>query len=122
MTNFATTIEGVSHNIQRTGWQWDVGDAAWVPTSMTGTYLAPSGGQMGRILMTTAPVAGTIATNTTLGAGCINVPDVSSYENFATASAFDLSNTAITLLNTGAGYLALPGMTEEQAPARGDET
>jgi hypothetical protein len=117
MTNFATTIEGVPHNIQRCGWQWDVGDATWVGTGTTGTYLAPSAGQMGRVLMYTAPVAGTIATNTTLGAGCINVADVSSYENFASSAAFDLSNTPITLLHTGSGYLAMPGTTTYVAPS-----
>ena len=54
---------------------------------------------------------GTVALNTTLGAGCINVPEVSSYELFATAGAFDLANTVISMIHTGSGYLAIPGAT-----------
>ena len=60
---------------------------------------------------------GTVATNTTLGIGCINQPDVSSYENFAAATAFDLANTGISMLNTGGGYTAIPGITTFVPPS-----
>ncbi|MBL8755054.1 MAG: hypothetical protein JNK15_17250 [Planctomycetes bacterium] len=63
------------------------------------------------------------------GTGCNNAPDVSSYELFATASAFDLANTGISLIHTGGGYLALPGVTTWVPPsataqvlALGDDT
>jgi PKD repeat protein len=46
---YATTIEGVAHTLNRTGWQWDIG-----VTPLTGVYLAPGAGQIGRVLMYTA--------------------------------------------------------------------
>ncbi|HZN38599.1 MAG TPA: hypothetical protein VFD82_07335 [Planctomycetota bacterium] len=102
MTSFATTIEGVPHTIQRVGWQWDIG-----VTPLTGPYLPPTTGQMGRVLMYTSAVA-TCATNTTLGVGCI-ASFTSFYENFPSAATFDLANTAITMLSTGSGYVVTPG-------------
>jgi len=51
------------------------------------------------------------------GTGCINVPDVSTYENFATSAAFDLDNTVITFVPTGSGYLAIPGLTTYVPPS-----
>lgn len=69
--NFASTIEGVPHTLTRCGWQYDIGNPAWVSTGTTGTYLAPTGGSLGRVLMFTAVGTGTVqATNTTLGTGC----------------------------------------------------
>jgi len=56
-TPYATTIEGVPHTLNRTGWQWDIGD----PLYTSGTYLAPVAGQMGRILMYTSPPSGLYA-------------------------------------------------------------
>ncbi|HEU4418946.1 MAG TPA: hypothetical protein VFT55_08405 [Planctomycetota bacterium] len=102
MTSFATTIEGVPHTIQRVGWQYDIG-----VTPLTGAYLAPTTGAMGRINMYTIPVAG-YATNTSIGAGCIS-SFTSFRELFPTAAAFDLANTAITMTNTGTGYVVTPG-------------
>lgn len=119
-TPYATTIEGVAHTLNRTGWQWDIGAPTWVSTGATGAYLAPVAGQMGRILMYTSLTGGgggTLATNTTLGQGCINIPDVSSYENFTAAAGFDLANTAISFLHTGVGYTALPGIVTYVAPS-----
>src|SRR5262245_48078257 len=94
MTSFATTIEGVPHTIQRVGWQWDIG-----VSPLTGAYLPPTTGQMGRVLMYTAPPAG-YATNTSTGAGCV-ASYTSFYQNFATAASFDLANTALTMINSG---------------------
>ncbi len=99
---YATTIEGVPHTLNRTGWQWDIGAPTWVSTGATGAYLPPTSGSIGRVLVYTAPVAGTIATNTSLGAGCY-ASYASFYENFATSAAFDLANTAITLVPSGGG-------------------
>ncbi len=53
--------------------------------------------------------SGTVATRSTYGAGCVAVADTSFYENFTTSAAFDLSNTSMTLIHTGTGYLAIPG-------------
>jgi hypothetical protein len=47
-----------------------------------------------------------IATNTTLGQGCIRRV-TSFYENFTTAAAFDLSNTGITMIPSNPGYLVV---------------
>lgn len=105
MTNFATTIEGVPHTIQRSGWQWDIGDANYT----SGAYLAPTTGQMGRILMYTSTSGGgtVLATATPVGAGCVNRASATFYETFA-AGTFDLSNTAWQMIPTGTGYLVLP--------------
>ena len=55
-TNFATTILGVPHTIQRSGWQWDIGDPA-----LAGAFLAPTTGQIGRVFMYVTPQAGLYA-------------------------------------------------------------
>jgi hypothetical protein len=115
---FATTIEGVPHTLTRCGWQWDIGSPAWVSTGGTGTYLAPTTGQLGRVIMFTAAGSGTVlATNTTLGTGCVSAADVPFYENFATAAGFDLANSAFQLVHTGAGYLALPSTAAYVPPS-----
>jgi len=56
------------------------------------------------------------AKNTLYGAGCTNIPG-SFYENFNPASAFDLNNSSMTMINTGAAYLALGGLATYQAPS-----
>ena len=50
--------------------------------------------------------SGTIATNTNLGQGCVR-QFTSFYENFGTAAAFDLANTAIMLVPSGSSYVVL---------------
>src|SRR5262245_59591111 len=63
-----------------------------------------------RVELTIAPLSGTLATNTTLGVGCIN-QTASFYENFAAPAGFDLDNTVLTMIPTGPGsYLALSGV------------
>ncbi len=57
-----------------------------------------------------------IATNTSLGDGCIRTVS-SFYEHFATSASFDLANTAITMIPIGNGYLVLPGATSYVAPS-----
>jgi hypothetical protein len=61
--------------------------------------------------------AGTVvATNTTLGQGCIRAAS-SFYEFFASSASFDLSNSAITMVYTGSGYIVLPGITTYLPPS-----
>ncbi len=54
LPGYPTTIHGVPHNLLRSGWQWDIGDPAWVSTGTTGAFLAPVAGQLGRVLVYTA--------------------------------------------------------------------
>ncbi|MBZ0153348.1 MAG: hypothetical protein K8J09_17625 [Planctomycetes bacterium] len=116
MTNFATVIEGVPHTIQRCGWQWDISD----PSYLTGAYLAPTTGQMGRVLMYTSAGSGSLlATNTTLATGCggSTLGDGSFYELFDGAvSVNDLANTSYTLFWSGSGYVVVPGASPLVAP------
>ena len=51
---YATTIHGVPHTLNRTGWQYDIGNPIWVSTGATGAYLAPTTGQLGRVIVNTA--------------------------------------------------------------------
>jgi hypothetical protein len=110
---YATTIEGVAHTLNRTGWQWDIGDPNWVDTGATGTYLAPTTGQIGRVnVFTSSTGGGTIATNTNLGLGCGQSFN-SVYELFAsaTASSAALTGNSLQLIPTASGYVTawLPG-------------
>ena len=52
---------------------------------------------------------GSFGTNTALGDGCVR-SFASAYESFATAAAFDLSNSAMSLLASGTGYIGVPGV------------
>ena len=92
-----------------------------VPYPFGAPFGLPTAGRLWNGRVNYCPVgSGTVlATNTTTGAGCITVADISSYENFATAGAFDLANTAISLIHTGSGYLAIPGITTYVAPSAG---
>jgi hypothetical protein len=107
---FATVIEGLPTTLNRTGWQWDIGDPSWVDTGVTGAYLASTSGQIGRVLVTTSSGGGgTLATNQPLGQGCIR-QFTSFYENFATAASFDLGGQAMTMIPTGSEYTMLGGL------------
>jgi hypothetical protein len=64
---------------------------------------------------------GTVATRSNYGTGCVSVADACFYENFATGT-FDLSNTAMSLIHSGSGYLAIPGTTTFQVPSGGATT
>jgi len=57
---------------------------------------------------------GTPASNTSLGQGCIR-SFASFYELFA-AGGFDLSNSSMSMLYNGTGYIVLPGITTYLAP------
>lgn len=69
-------------------------------------YYAPAGG-------------GTFGTNTVLGVGCGGsaAGDGSFYQLFdGTTSTFDLSNTSMTLVWSGSGYIVIPGASPVVAP------
>lgn len=51
---YNTMIEGVAHVLNRVGWQWDIGDSAY----MSGSMLAPGTGSIGRVLVHTIPPTG----------------------------------------------------------------
>ena len=110
---FASVIEGVPHTLNRVGWQWDIGDPAYT----SGAFLPVTTGSIGRVDVYTATGSGsTLASNTTLGSGCNLAPGVSSYELFGTGG-FDLSNTAISFINTGTGYFGITGITTYVPPS-----
>lgn len=60
--------------------------------------------------------SGTIATASNYGTGCV-AKYGSFYESFSTAASFDLGGTSMSLINSGTGYLALPGLTTFVAPS-----
>jgi hypothetical protein len=70
----------------------------------------------GSIYYTVGGGGGTVAQRTSYGAGCYTRA-ASVYENFATSAAFDLANSGITFLFTGAGYTLLPGITAYVPPS-----
>lgn len=51
---YNTTIEGVAHVLNRMGWQWDIGDPAY----MSGSPLTPGSGSIGRVFVYTSPASG----------------------------------------------------------------
>jgi hypothetical protein len=102
---FVSDILGLPTTITRFGTQFGISaggnNPCWTEPaaqlSRVEVYVSPAGG-------------GTVATNTTLGQGCIR-EYASFYESFATAAAFDLSNTTLTLLPSGSGgYVGLTGI------------
>jgi hypothetical protein len=99
-------IAGMPHTLYRCGWQWDIGDPAWVATGATGSYLPPASGQLGRVLVTTAAApAGAMAEQTVLGQGC-NAAYNSFYASLPTASAAAtaLAGGALLLTPHATGY------------------
>ncbi|MBM3974574.1 MAG: hypothetical protein FJ301_10795, partial [Planctomycetes bacterium] len=108
---FGSTILGIPTTLTRFGTQFGIGAGGNNPSwselggyiSRVNLYITPSGG-------------GTIATNTTLGQGCVR-QFASFYENFLTAASFDLANSSMSLLFNGAGYVALPGITTYVPPS-----
>lgn len=111
---FQSNINGVPVTLTRFGTQFAIGAAGNNPC-----WTEP-GGQLSRVDVYVGPANG-FASAQPFGTGCINVPDVSSYELFA-SGAFDLSNTGISLFHTGTGYLALPGTTTYVAPSATAQT
>ena len=51
------------------------------------------------------------------GIGCINQPEISSYQLFSAASPFDLANSTVSLVRTSTGYLAVPGIVSFVPPS-----
>ncbi len=60
--------------------------------------------------------SGTVANKTLYGTGCV-AQYGSFYERFASTPSIDLSNTAFRMLNTGTGYIVLPGTNAFLAPS-----
>jgi hypothetical protein len=54
--------------------------------------------------------SGVLASNTSLGIGCIRQFS-SFYERFPTTPSIDLSNTAFSMVSTGSGYVVIPSAT-----------
>lgn len=65
--------------------------------------------------------AGTLASNTSLGAGCIE-QFTSFYEYFTTTPSIDLSNSAFTMVYTGTGYVVVPAAATAFVPPSGAAT
>jgi hypothetical protein len=107
---FSSTILGIPTTLTRFGTQFGIGAGGNNPS------WSEAGGTISRVdLYITAGAGGTVAMNTTLGAGCI-ASYASFYENFAAPAGFDLANTSMSMLFTGAGYLAVPGITTYVPP------
>jgi hypothetical protein len=89
-----------------------------VPYPFGAPFGLPNAGRLwnGRVHYCPSGTGTVLATNTTLGAGCLTVADVSSYELFATG-AFDLTSSPISLIHTGSGYLAFAGGATYVAPS-----
>ncbi|MBM4059716.1 MAG: hypothetical protein FJ265_01265 [Planctomycetes bacterium] len=47
---YASSVNGVPVTLNRTGWQWDIGDPAYI----NGTYVTPTTGSIGRVFVTTS--------------------------------------------------------------------
>jgi hypothetical protein len=115
---FNTTIEGVPHVINRCGWQWDISDPAYTG----GTYLAPTSGEIGRVLMWTSAPSG-FATALPFGSGCGGGGPASFYERFDAARPNDLSNhQGLSAFWTGPTYVIVPGATPVVPPSAGQLT
>jgi hypothetical protein len=99
---FQSDILGIPTTITRFGTQFGIGaggnNPCWQEAAAT----------LSRVEVYIAPAGPGVATNTTLGAGCIR-SYASLYENFAAAAAFDLASSTMSLFPSGGGYLALPG-------------
>jgi hypothetical protein len=72
-------------------------------------------GPIGRVEVYIAPAAGA-ATAIPYGTGCV-ARHTSFYEDFANAAAFDLSNTAMTMINNGSSYTMATGLNGFVAPS-----
>jgi hypothetical protein len=73
----------------------------------TGTFMLNINGPIG---------SGTVATAASYGTGCV-AQYASFYEHFPTAASFDLSSSGMSLLYTGTGYIALPGLLSYLPPS-----
>ena len=94
---YASNILGIPTTLTRFLTQFGIGAGGNQPCS------SEAGGTFCRVVVYASPTGGgTIATNTTLGVGCVR-SYTSFYENFATSAAFDLAGTSMTMLPNGSG-------------------
>ncbi|MEO6597327.1 MAG: hypothetical protein ABIP94_21495 [Planctomycetota bacterium] len=99
---FASTILGIPTTLTRFGTQFGIGAGGNQPC------WSEVGGTFCRVDVTVIPTGGgVVATNTILGKGYGQF--ASTYENFATAAAFDLSNTSFQFIQAGAGWVITAG-------------
>jgi hypothetical protein len=98
---FTSSILGNPATLTRFGTQFGIGAGGGNPVWQEAAF------NVSRVDLIIAPLSGTLATNTVLGVGCVK-QTASFFENFATATAFDLDNTVLTMIPTGPGsYLVL---------------
>jgi hypothetical protein len=105
-------VHGVVGQANASRVYWSTGYTGYPGTTALGTSI----NHAVVVEVTYVPASG-YAYAANYGTGCVNTPDASTYENFATAPAFDLSNTAISLIHVGNGYLALPGIVSYVPPS-----
>lgn len=103
-TTFTSDILGTPTDITRFGTQFGIGagggQACW--SELAGTICRVE-------VYVTATGGGTIATNTTLGEGCVR-SYTSFYQLFSTAASMDLANSSLQYINSGGGtYLVVGG-------------
>jgi hypothetical protein len=107
---YASNILGQPVTLTRFGTQFGIGAGGNQPCWQE------AAGQLSRVeLYVSAGGGGTLATNTTLGTGCVR-SYASFYESFATSAAFDLGNSGFSMIPSGSGYLVLPALTQYTAP------
>lgn len=108
--SYQSNILGTPVTLTRLGTQFGISAGGNNP------FWQEPNGAISRVEVYVAPAVG-FASSQPFGTGCINVPDVSSYQLFPTAASFDLGNSSMSLLHTGAGYLAVPGLNPYVPPS-----
>ncbi|HZN38753.1 MAG TPA: hypothetical protein VFD82_08110, partial [Planctomycetota bacterium] len=98
---FTSTILGNPVTLTRFGTQFGIG-----ATGGGGPVWQEAAFQVSRVELYITPLSGTLATNTTLGVGCVK-ENTSFYESFGASTGFDLDNTVLTMLPAGTGYIVL---------------
>lgn len=118
---YATTIQGVAHTLQRTGWQWDIADNGYA----AGSLVAPAAGQIGRVLVYTAPSSGTVPPALTMtveqapGSGVLGSLDLPFFDgdtirwNYDDFSGGNAGAFAATVMNVGNGAPPTAGTTPQ---------
>ena len=103
---------GSNQNYSTTEMSLSAGEAANI--AFSGTPFTPR--IVNCSISYTVSGSGIFATSTPYGVGCYTSP-ASFYENFATSASFDLSNSSISMLPTGTGYILLQGISGYVPPS-----
>jgi hypothetical protein len=107
---FTSSINGNAVTLTRFGTQFGIAAGGNQPC-----WQEPAG-QISRVEVYVVPPTG-YGYSVSYGSGCVSVPDVPSYENFATSASFDLANSGMTLIHIGTGYVAVPAITAYVPPS-----